>query len=351
MIREGILRGCLVSSVFAGLVVASSAAHAADQTLDQSDLTRAVATEHRVSPYQDVSLGLDESALVQAAGLKSITFAFVEAASSSDCIAAWGGLGPISSDTTIGGYVSNIREAGGDVSFSFGGAVGFELAGVCQSVADLQAQYQHVIDKYHLRRLDFDIEVDDGDSIDNTVAIDRRSQALAALQRANPGLLITYALPVAIDGLLPNALFVLKSALRFGVHVHGVNILTMDYGSGDPTIEGRNAISSTQHTLGQLAQIGLHTSVGIVVLPGKEDTFTPAFPEQFTLSQAREVLRYADEHRGQINLLSFWELSRDQACPGGGGGPDENTCSSISQRPYEFSHIFARFGPRLEEPR
>jgi chitinase len=123
-----------------------------------------------------------------------------------------------------------------------------------------------------------------------------------------------------------------------------VNILAMDYGSpSDPNTEGKNAISSANHTLSQLAQIGLHTSVGIVVLPGQEDTFTPTFPEEFTLADAREVLRYADEHRGEINLLSFWELSRDQECPGGGGDPDENTCSSITQRLNEFSHIFEKF--------
>jgi len=328
---------------FAGLAATSLATQAADEASDQSDRAKGPATEHRVSPYQDVSLGFDESVLAQDARLKSLTFAFVEAASSTDCTAAWGGLGPVQSDTTIGGYVTNIRAAGGDVTFSFGGAVGFELADVCQSVASLQAQYQQVIDKYHARRLDFDIEVDDGDSIDNTTAIDRRSQALAALQHANPGLLITFALPVAIDGLLSNGLFVLQSAQKFGVQVHGVNILAMDYGSGDPTVEGKNAISSATHTLTQLQQIGLHTSVGIVVLPGKEDTFTADFPEVFTLPDAREVLEYADEHRGQINLLSFWELSRDQSCPGGGGDPDENTCSSITQRPHEFSHIFERF--------
>lgn len=343
MTTEGTLRRCVVSLVFACLATASGATQADEQASDQSDHTRGPATEHRVSPYQDVSLGFDESVLVQQAGLKSLTFAFVEAASSTDCTAAWGGLGPVSTDSTIGTYVTNIREAGGDVTFSFGGAVGFELADVCQSVASLQAQYQLVIDKYHARRLDFDIEVDDGDSIDNTVAIDRRSQALAGLQHANPGLLITYALPVAIDGLLSNALFVLQSAQKFGVHVHGINILTMDYGNGNPNIEGKNAISSANHTLAQLAKIGLHTSVGLVALPGKEDTFTPDFPEQFTPADAREVLRYADEHRDVINLLSFWELSRDQQCPGGGGDPDENTCSSITQRPHEFSHIFEKF--------
>src|SRR5262249_50951818 len=158
------------------------------------------------------------------------------------------------------------------------------------------AQYQRVIRQYHAKRLDFDIEFDDGDSIDNKAAIEGRNQALAALQRENPGLLITYALPVAVDGLLPNALFVLQSGQKFGVRLHGVNIWTRDYGSpANPNAEGRNAISSANHTLSQRAQLGRQTRLGIVVLPGKADTFTPSFPERFTLQNAREVLGYANE--------------------------------------------------------
>jgi chitinase len=341
MIRHGFLSSCLGSWSLSWLAAVAVAGNAGGATVEA---VSPAATENLVAPYQDVSLSLDESALAHAAGLKFLTFAFIEAASSTNCTAAWGGLGPVSSDGTLTGYVSNIRTAGGDVIFSFGGASGFELADVCTSVSKLQAQYQKVIDKYGAKRLDFDIEVDDADSIDNKAAIDLRNRALAALQKANPGLLISYTLPVDVSGLESNALFVLQSAKKFGVTVHSVNIMTMDYGSpANPRTEGKNAVSSANNTLAQLAQLGLNAGLGIIVLPGKEDTFTSSYPEEFTLTDAQTVVTYANAHRSQIDLLSFWELSRDQECPGGGGGPDENTCSSITQQPNQFSHIFEQF--------
>jgi Glycosyl hydrolases family 18 len=294
-----------------------------------------------VAPYQDVSLGYDEGALVQAAGLKDLTFAFVEA-NGLNCQAIWGGLGPVASDTTIGGYVDAIRANGGDVIFSFGGAVGYELANECTSAASLQAQYQAVVTKYRATRLDFDIEYDNADSIDNTTSIDRRNQALAALQQANPGLSIRYTLPVAVNGLEANAVYVLQSALKYGVTLAGVNIMTMDYGSPtDPSTEGANAISSANAALSELSRLGLDAKLGIIVLIGKNDTWTSTFPEQFTQTDAQQVAAYAIQNSSQIDLLSFWELSRDQPCPG--GGPDENTCSSLAQTPYQFSQIFQPF--------
>lgn len=344
MTRHGFFFSCLGAWSLSWLAAAVAVAGNAGESATGEVVVSPAATENLVAPYQDVSLGLDESALAHAAGLKFLTFAFIEAASSSNCTATWGGLGSVSSDGILTGYVSNIRAAGGDAIFSFGGASGFELADVCTSVSKLQAQYQKVITKYGAKRLDFDIEADDADSIDNTAAIDLRNRALAALQKANPGLLISYTLPVDVSGLESNALFVLQSAQKFGVTVHSVNIMTMDYGSpANPKTEGKNAVSSANNTLAQLAKLGLNAGLGIIALPGKEDTFTSSFPEEFTLADAQTLVTFAKAHRSQIDLLSFWELSRDQQCPGGGGGPDENTCSSITQKPNQFSQIFEQF--------
>jgi chitinase len=46
-------------------------------------------------------------------------------------------------------------------------------------VADLQAQYQRVIDTLNLTRIDLDVE---GSTLNDTAANDRRNQALANLQ-------------------------------------------------------------------------------------------------------------------------------------------------------------------------
>ena len=312
------------------------------------DIARVVITSSAigpsVAPYQDVSLGYNEWTQVQAAGLKHITFAFVEAESSSKCTAYWGGLGSVAGDGTLGGYVTSIRGNGGDVIFSFGGASGYELADACTSVSALQAQYQEVVTKYKAVRLDFDIEYDSGDSIDNETSINRRNQAIAALEKANPDLSVTYTLPVDPTGLEANALYVLTSAKKYGVTLHGVNVMAMDFGSPvSPTNNGNDAVSAAKATLAQLSANGISATVGIIVLPGKEDDYTSSYKDEFTIANAETVESYAAANKSQISLLSFWELSRDQECPGGGGGDDENTCSSIAQTPYQFSKIFEEY--------
>ena len=97
-------------------------------------------------------------------------------ANGSSCSAAWDDYTPISSEDTYAGYIQTLRNNGGDGIISFGGEGGDELADVCTSTSTLQAQYQAVITKYNVTRLDFDIEYDSGDAIDNTTAIDRRNQ-------------------------------------------------------------------------------------------------------------------------------------------------------------------------------
>ncbi|GIF23979.1 chitinase [Actinoplanes tereljensis] len=84
--------------------------------------------------------------------------------------------------------IDAVRARGGDVKISFGGATGIELAQACTSVAALQAEYQAVVTAYNLKYIDLDIE---GAATADPTSVARRSQALAALQRANPGLRCT----------------------------------------------------------------------------------------------------------------------------------------------------------------
>ena len=158
-------------------------------------------------------------------GIKRFTLAFL-VSSGSDCQAAWFPNLPMDQENTIAGQIGRLRKLGGDVILSFGGEGGLELAQVCNDVPSLQAQYQAAIDKYKVRMLDFDIE---SSAIKDPAAVDRRNQALAKLQAANPGLLISYTLAVLPTGLLANGIDLLKNSLSHGVETGNVNIMTMDY--------------------------------------------------------------------------------------------------------------------------
>src|SRR5260370_16410944 len=99
-------------------------------------------------------------ALSAASGTHNFTLAFVLASPSG---IGWQGAGTISDDTlangtTILSQVQAMQAAGSDVTISFGGAAGQEAALTAMTAANLQAEYQSVIDRYHVHSLDFDIE-------------------------------------------------------------------------------------------------------------------------------------------------------------------------------------------------
>ena len=124
--------------------------------------------------------------------------------------------------------IDAIRQRGGDVIVSFGGEGGRELAMVEEDAAALAASYQSIIDRYHFTWLDFDIE---GSNLErNPEASQRRNTALAALQAGNPGLIISFTLPVDPDGIRPASEALLGDAKAKGLKVHSANVMVMYFG-------------------------------------------------------------------------------------------------------------------------
>ena len=184
------------------------------------------------SPYIDMAMPVDADlpAIAAASGIHNFTLAFVLSSGSG---IGWQGVGTINDhtladSTTIRSQLQAMRAAGADVTISFGGAAGQEAALTATSAASLQAEYQSVIDRYHIHSLDFDIE---GMAVQDQRSITLRDQALVGLKAANPGLIISYTLPVLPTGLTADGLNVLSSAKHDGLAIDVVNIMAMDYGS------------------------------------------------------------------------------------------------------------------------
>ncbi|WP_158943533.1 glycosyl hydrolase family 18 protein [Granulicella sp. S190] len=295
-----------------------------------------------VAPYVNMGNGYPYNnlpAMASAAGLKYVTLAFI-IADYSACEAAWDDYSPITSDSTYAGYLQTLRNAGGDGIISFGGAAGYELADKCTTQSSLQAQYQAVITKYNATRIDFDIENNYADTIDNEATVDLRNKTIAALQAANPGLIVSFTIPVDTTGLDPNALYVLTSAQKYGVKLSTVNIMTMDYDDSSEE-EGSIAVNSATGTLAQLKQIGSSSTLGITSQVGYQDPNPDGYVEIFSLADAQKVATFANS-TPNVSLLSFWALERDQKCPSGETG-SQNLCSGVSQSSYQFSNIFEQF--------
>lgn len=288
-----------------------------------------------VAPYVDMGLlsNTGSPTLAQLAtngGVKSYTLAFVTGAG---CRASWfGAFDP--RNKQFGDQISALRAAGGDVKVSFGGATGIELAQACTSTAALQAEYQAVVSAYNLKYIDLDIE---GAASADPTSIARRSTALAALQKANPGLKISLTLPVLPEGLTADGLNVVRSAKNAGVNLDLVNIMAMDYGRaaqdyGDLAIQ---AVRSTKDQIQSLygnSDAAAFKMVGVTPMLGKNDD-----NGTFSQSDARDLITFANANK--IGFVSFWEANRDRnACTGA-----LFQCTNVPQTAFEFSKIFAGF--------
>jgi Glycosyl hydrolases family 18 len=281
------------------------------------------------------------SQISMVSGIRYFTLAFIvgyggdRSGEGGGCLASWGSRTPLSQETALSPAIQNLRSEGGDVLISFGGEAGKELAIGCDNVAALQAQYQAVIDKYKLTVLDMDIE---GNALKDSASVERRNAALAAIQAANPGIQVSYTLPVATDGLTQSGIALLTSAMSHGVKVAAVNLMTMDYGSAaDPLAMGAHAITAVNGAVAQMLDNGIRARIGICPMIGSNDVK----PEVFSLSDARLIADWAQANP-IVMRMSMWSVSRDFACPEG-STRSGSSCSGVAQKQYEFSGILNTF--------
>lgn len=297
------------------------------------------ATGAGFAPYIDTSLypAYDLLDTAGKTGVKEFNLAFITSGGS--CAPLWGGVTGLGDDK-VAGQIDALRAQGGDVRVSFGGAAGAELALHCSSAADLAAAYGKVIDTYELTKVDFDIE---GGALPDAAANSRRSQAIAQLQKEQPGLDVSFTLPVMPEGLTQPGVDLIADAKKNGVRVDAVNIMAMDYGpsySGDMGDYATQAATATQAqikgVLG-LSDAAAWEAVAVTPMIGVNDVVT----EIFKVDDAAQLVKFAQE-KG-IGRLAMWSGTRDKECPGGTKPTADATCSSILQEPLAFTKAFGAF--------
>jgi hypothetical protein len=302
-----------------------------------------MASARDYAPYMSVGMGdvsgLSEKAVAEA-GLKAVTLAFL--GTDGHCSVGWRGLHKaLPEDTPAGGgkriaeLVADLQKAGIEVVISFGGWLGADPAGHCETPEALQAVYQQVLDLYHVRALDFDIE---GPVVTDIAAHHRRDQALMALKKAHPELTISYTLPVRPHGVPKgNGLEVLETARADGYSPDIVNFMTMDY-FYDPGVPGGDmaklSIRALDNAARQMTAMGITSKLGVIPMIGQNDN---PF-EIFSLADAKALRTYADS-KPDIIRLAIWSVERDN---GGCAGKREatDTCSGVEQAPWAYSTLF-----------
>ena len=307
------------------------------------------------APYYETYLGSATASITkisQDSGVKYFALAFIQSAGKGSCTPTWNGdkSQPVG-QSAYGSDIASLQAAGGDVIPSFGGYSadqgGTEIADSCKDVTAIAKAYESVITTYGVTRLDMDVEAR---SLNNTAGIDRRNKAIAMTEEwaANNGisLQIQYTLPVEPQGLESNGEAVLQSAVAEGATVSSVNIMVFDYyqrkaGTVDMGAAAQSAAENTHTQLGSifpsLTSAQLWQMEGLTMLPGIDDF--PKKTEVTSLDDARTMLGVAQDNG--LNFLSIWAIQRDNGgCP---GTTDSNTCSGITQNPWDFSHALEPF--------
>lgn len=299
---------------------------------DPSEKTRGAWTSKSVAPYVDACAWPTPSlaGFTSDSGLKYYTLAFIVADPENK--PAWGGTIELDTQYMLD-QIRNVRASGGDVSISFGGANGTELALAIENVDDLVDAYSQVIDLYTLNHIDFDIE---GGAVADAPSIDRRNKALAKLNAKYPDLKISYCLPVLPTGLTADGIALVRNAHANGVHIDVWRCMSMDFGdSAAPSPNGKMGayvIQSAEAVRVQVETEGYaNPNVGLIPMIGVNDVDT----EVFGLDDAKQVAKFFYD-TPWMTYVGFWSVNRDR--PGNTGACSSD--SGISQNPYDFSKAF-----------
>ncbi|EOX6008109.1 glycosyl hydrolase family 18 protein [Escherichia coli] len=309
--------------------------------------------KHVYAPYVDFTLNTipDLAALAKNHNVNHFTLAFVVSKDANTCLPTWGTAYGMQNYAQYS-KIKALREAGGDVMLSIGGANNAPLAASCKNVDDLMQHYYDIVDNLNLRVLDFDIE---GTWVADQASIERRNLAVKKVQdkwkSEGKDIAIWYTLPILPTGLTPEGMNVLSDAKAKGVELAGVNVMTMDYGNAicqsanteGQNIHGKCATSAIANLHSQLK--GLHPNksdaeidamMGTTPMVGVNDVQG----EVFYLSDARLVMQ--DAQKRNLGMVGIWSIARD--LPGGTNLSPEFHGLTKEQAPkYAFSEIFAPF--------
>lgn len=309
---------------------------------------------HVYAPYVDYTLNSlpDLASLAKNQKVTHFTMAFVVAKDADTCLPTWGTAYNIN-DYAQYSKIKALREAGGDVMVSIGGANNSPLAASCKNVSDLQKHYYDIVENLNLNVLDFDIE---GTWVADHDSINHRNEAVKAVQSQwkaeGRSVGIWYTLPILPTGLTAEGLYVLEDAKAKGVELAGVNVMAMDYGNSicqsDGTegqnIHGKCATSAIENLFSQLKQIftdksdaDINAMMGVTPMNGYNDVQG----EVFYLSDARLVMD--DAKARNLGMIGMWSMMRDQPGVAGQVSPEHSGLTESQAPQYAFSDVFAPF--------
>eukprot|EP01055_Gregarina_sp_Pseudo9_P000018 Gregarina_sp_Pseudo_9__17@NODE_1011_length_1969_cov_1276_638860_g948_i0_p1_GENE_NODE_1011_length_1969_cov_1276_638860_g948_i0NODE_1011_length_1969_cov_1276_638860_g948_i0_p1_ORF_typecomplete_len650_score157_66CBM_5_12_2/PF14600_6/2_2CBM_5_12_2/PF14600_6/18CBM_5_12_2/PF14600_6/2_4e06CBM_5_12/PF02839_14/0_0015CBM_5_12/PF02839_14/1_8e04_NODE_1011_length_1969_cov_1276_638860_g948_i0761950 len=327
------------------------------------------------APYVDGGLAQlpKLSELATSINVKHFVIAFVTSANYTTGLGCAGGfagvipigVGPTSWNQTkqnndyLYEEINRLREVGGDVTVSFGGANGVELADApaCQSgdpVGNLKKAYKEVVDTLKLSHIDFDIEGNAVSSVNRATGWAYRFAAVKDLTQELPNLKVWWTLPVLPTGLTQDGMNFVTDLMASGARWDALNLMNMDYGAeelcpGDGMGQCEQTavdsvaqqLFSTAQAQGLLAQYNwskwedVYTRIGSCPMLGMNDVTH----EIYTLKDAENAVKIWTSTK-KIGLVSNWSVARDAPCADSHVNVDCSS-ASVQTEKYEFAKIFA----------
>ncbi|MBB5640420.1 chitinase [Cryobacterium roopkundense] len=282
---------------------------------------------------------------------RDVVLSFIVAGTDTPCTPSWGtfySLQEAAEALDLDRRVARVKQLGGEVVVSFGGAINDELSTSCTEPKKLVSAYTDVLDYYDVSTIDLDVEAA---NLTDAAAGERRAAAIATLQANRRDdekpLAVWLTLPVAPSGLTEDGTTAVAQMLEAGVDLAGVNVMTMDYGDRDDSetmaetsISALTATHQQLLTLYQRADMPLTdatvwTKMGATPMIGQNDVRA----EVFTLEDAADLQAFATQKK--LARLSMWSLNRDRTCSANYADLTRvsDSCSGIEQNGASFATI------------
>ncbi|GHB46105.1 hypothetical protein GCM10010331_36990 [Streptomyces xanthochromogenes] len=290
-----------------------------------------------VAPYEYLGWGDPQKPtdVMAATGVKWFTLAFI--LSDGGCNPKWDGSRALTGGSDESA-IKSIRGAGGDVVVSVGGWSGNKLGEKCSSASALAGAYQKVIDAYHLKALDIDIE---DTEFSNATVRQRVVSALKIVKTNNPGIVTYVTMGTTTSGPDSNGKDLIKKGAAAGLANDGWTIMPFDFqghsGSmGSTTVSALEGLKAAVKSAYGYSDDAAYRHIGVSSMNGKTDEAD----ETVTTGDFQTILGYAKQHH--MARFTFWAVNRDRQC--GSGGDAGSSCSGVSQSPYAFTKIVAQYG-------
>jgi chitinase len=169
---------------------------------------------------------------------------------------------------------------------------------------------------------------------------------LANLQRKNPGLIISYTLPIDPNGFLKSSQDLLADAVKKGVKVHSVDLMVMWFGKrfiNKGKSEGQLGVDSALIAHDQLQKIDPAIGIGLCGCLGRNGSND----EIFTFEDAKTIKAFADQ-TPWVCSVHFWSINGDSGKRRRSGPTTRSAppAGATPPTPWQFANLFKSFTTR-----